>query len=185
MQKVKRSEILDYQTYQDQKSKLLPKILEIKAQHRIQIQPYFTFLFETQETIWYQIQEMMRLEKMVREQDILHEIETYNELLGDEGELGCTLLIEIDDVSLRDQKLREWVNLTQHIYVASSTGEKAYARYDQRQVGTDRLSAVQYLKFKLTKNSIPIKMGIDAPVLKVETELSSEQQKTLAADLAS
>jgi hypothetical protein len=101
-----RSEILDYVTWSEQREQAMPKVLAIKQRRRIHLGKYLTFLFENADTVRYQIQEMVRVEKMVKEAEIQHEIATYNELLGGAGELGCTLLIEIDDKSVRDMKLR-------------------------------------------------------------------------------
>ena len=100
MKLVTRQEILDYVTYEEQRDKFRKKIMKIKELRRINVAGVLSFLFENTDTVRYQIQEMIRVERMVKETDILHEIKTYNELLGDSGELGCTLLIEIDDLSL-------------------------------------------------------------------------------------
>ena len=69
----------------------------------IHVGQHLTFLFENTDTIRYQVQEMMRAERIVREADIQHELDTYNELLGGAGELGCCLLIEIDDRAEREK----------------------------------------------------------------------------------
>jgi hypothetical protein len=142
-----------------------------------------TFLFENTATIRYQIQEMVRAERMSREQDILHEMETYNELLGGPGELGCSLLIEIPDPAERDRKLREWLPLVGHLYAKLADGRKVRATFDPRQVGTDRLSSVQYLKFDV-KGEVPVAIGVDFPALGGETALTPEQREALRQDLA-
>ena len=123
--------------------------MRAKDARRVHVGPHLTFLFENHETILYQVQEMMRAERMVKEADIVHEIETYNELLGGPGEVGCTLLVELDDPSRRAEKLTQWLALPKHLYVARKDGTKAYARYDERQVGDTRVSSVQYLKFEV------------------------------------
>ncbi|MFT3913162.1 MAG: DUF3501 family protein [Anaeromyxobacteraceae bacterium] len=74
-------------------------------------------------------------------------METYNELVGGKGELGCSLLIEITDPEERAKKLGQWLALPKHLYVKTEDGEKHRARFDERQIGTDRLSSVQYLRF--------------------------------------
>ena len=51
-----------------------------------------------------------------------HELDTYNEVLGGKGELGCVLLIEIDDPQTRDRRLREWLRLPEHLYVKTASG---------------------------------------------------------------
>ena len=101
MKHVSRKEILDYVTYEDQRSEIREKIMKIKELRRINVGGILSFLFENIDTVRYQIQEMIRVERIVKEADIHHEIKTYNELLGKPGELGCTLLIEIDDPTER------------------------------------------------------------------------------------
>jgi len=67
---------------------------------------------------------MTRTERMVKEADIRHEIDTYNEVLGDDGEFGCTLLIEIDDPAVRDVKLKEWWGLPEKMYLLLENGTR-------------------------------------------------------------
>jgi hypothetical protein len=143
-----------------------------------------TLLFENTATTRYQIQEMIRAERMTGEAEIRHELETYNELLGGRGELGVSLLIELPEPEERDRKLREWLELPQHLYLLTEDGEKVRATFDPRQVGTDRLSSVQYLKFDV-RGRTPVAAGCDLPQLRVETPLAPEQRDALAADLAS
>ena len=95
MQKVLRGEILDFVTYEERRAELRTAAMAEKAVRRVHVGQNLTFLFENTTTVRYQILEMVRAERMVRESDIAHEIETYNELLGGPGELGCTLLVEI------------------------------------------------------------------------------------------
>jgi len=154
-----------------------------KEVRRVHAGETLTFLFENFETVRYQIQEMMRAEKIVREDDIAHEIETYNELLGGDGELGCTLLIEIDDALQRDVVLRKWIDLPRHLYVVTSAGARAHARFDERQIGRGRLSSVQYLKFAVGSEA-PRALGMDLPGLELEVELAPETRAALGQDLA-
>jgi hypothetical protein len=182
MRKVERSDVLDFKTYDDQRESLRRRVMEEKSKRRIHVGDHLTFLFETTETMLYQVHEMMRLEQIVREKEIQHEIDTYNQLLGGEGELGCTLLIEIDDAVLRDQKLKAWLNLPAHVYVRADDGEQIRASWDQAQVGDTRLSSVQYLKFHLGSRA-PVAIGADHPELRVEAELSKAQRDTLTLDL--
>lgn len=182
MRKVERSEILDYQTYIDQRDALREATFEIKKPRRVLVPPALNFLFETTETVRYQIQEMMRVEHMVREKDIQHELDTYNAILGDEGELGCTLLIEYDDPKVRDERLRALVKLAEHLYLELEDGTKVRPSFDAAQVGEDRLSSVQYLKFKVDAG-VPAALGADHPELTTRQELDSEQRAALLADL--
>lgn len=183
MKPIQRNEILDYMTYIDHRDRMRENVMAEKNRRRIHVGDDLTFLFENRDTMRYQIQEMMRIERLVREEDIEYEIETYNEVLGGDGELGCTLLIEIDDLDERNIKLKQWVGLPEHLYAKLADGKKVYAKFDGRQVDTDRLSAVQYIKFD-TAGKVPVAMGTDHPDLALETELSDDQQSALKEDLA-
>ena len=179
---VKRSEIVDYVTYEDMRGRFRAQVMKAKELRRIHIGEYLTLLFENHLTVRYQIQEMIRAERIVRESDIVHEIDTYNELLGSEGELGCTLLIEIEDAALRDRKLQEWRSLPEKIYAVLEDGTRIAARFDERQRGDGRLSSVQYLKFK-TRGAVPVAIGVDLDDLRNETLLKHDQREALRADL--
>lgn len=183
MKKVQRSDIVDYQTYNESRDAFRKVALAEKEARRIHVGSHLTFLFETTTTIRYQVQEMMRVEQIVRERDIQHEIDTYNELIGDRGELGCTLLIEIDDPKERDVKLRAWLELPKHLYIQLDDGERVRAQWDQRQVGESRLSSVQYLKFGIGDRT-PVAIGVDHPELTVSTTLTEAQGATLRSDAA-
>lgn len=183
MQKVQRADIVDYQTYSEARDAFRKQAIAEKETRRLHVGENLTFLFETTTTVRYQVQEMMRVEQIVREKDIQHEIDTYNELLGDRGELGCTLLIEIDDPKERDIKLRAWRDLPKHLYLLLDDGQRANALWDQRQVGDERLSSVQYLKFQVGERT-PVAIGVDHPALSAETQLTELQQRTLRQDAA-
>ena len=183
MKPVDRSEILDFVTYSEQRDTLRPQALAAKAPRRIQLSGgTFTFLFENRDTVRYQVQEMMRAERIVKETDIVHELSTYNELLGGPGELGCTMLIGIDDEAERAIKLQEWLALPQHVYLERADGSRVRPTFDPRQVGEQRLSSVQYLKFAV--GEAPVAIGIDLPQVEVRQELSADQRGALEADLA-
>lgn len=181
MRKVDRSEIVDYQTYDDTRAAIRQGILEIKRPRRIHVGPYLTFLFENAQTLRYQIQEIMRVERIVREAEIQREVETYNDLLGGPGELACCLLVEIDDRDDREKKLRAWKDLPDRIYIRTDAG-LVRPLYDLTQVESDRISAVQYLKWPLGGQA-PLAVGCDHPELTAETLLDAEQRAALLADM--
>lgn len=181
MRKVKRSEILDYVTYEDQRKCIRQEAMRLKESRRIHLGEYLTFLFENTDTIRYQIQEMIRAEKIVRESAIMHEIDTYNELLGGPGELACVLLIGLPDPEERALKLKEWVGLQENVYLVLESGKRIHPQWDKRQVD-DKLSSVQYLKFN-TLGKAPLLIGVDHPGMKEEMELGVSQRDALAEDL--
>jgi hypothetical protein len=182
MKPVERSEIVDYATYEDTRDAFRAEIIRIKAPRRVHVGEYLTILFENHTTIRYQIQEMIRAERIVRESDIRHEMDTYNELLGREGEFGCTLLIEIEDPAVRDQKLKEWWSLPEKVYLLLDDGTRVRATFDERQRGNNRLSSVQYVRFD-TKGAVPVGAGIDLSDLQAETALTEDQRAALRSDL--
>ncbi len=183
MTPVERKEILDYVTYDGQRAKIREGILRIKEVRRVIVGDALTFLFENRDTVRYQVQEMMRTERIVKEADIAHEMRTYNELLGKEGELGCTLLIGIDDEAERDVKLRQWMGLNATLYVEVEGGDRVHPTWDPRQVGDDRLSSVQYLKFDVAGRT-PVAVGAHHPGVDARTELTAAQSAALVEDLA-
>jgi hypothetical protein len=181
---VERSEIVDYQTYEELRPDIRAAVMKEKEPRRIHVGPHLTFLFETHATMRYQIQEMMRAEQLVKEAEILHEIETYNEVLGGPGELGCTLLVELETPEQRERKLSAWLDLPRHLYAKLADGTKVRPSYDERQVGEERVSSVQYLKFKVGDKA-PVAVGCDHPDpdLNHETKLADAQVAALQGDL--
>jgi hypothetical protein len=179
---VDRSEILDYVTYGEQRDAIRASALGAKSMRRILVGEYFTFLFENHETVRYQVQEMLRIERIVKEDDIQHELDTYNELIHPRGTIGCTLMVGIDDEAERDVKLRAWMGLNEHIYAKLPDGTRLGPTWDPRQVGDDRLSSVQYLTFTIGDEA-PSAIGIEMPEIEMETELSGPQRDALRQDL--
>jgi hypothetical protein len=182
VKRVERSDILDYVTYSERREAIRDSALRAKSVRRILVGEHFTFLFENRETVIYQVQEMMRIERIVKEDDIQHELDTYNELIHPDGTLGCTMLVGIDDEAVRDQKLQEWMGLNDHIYAELPDGSRARPTWDPRQVGETRLSSVQYLSFPLGPEP-PLTIGIEMPGIEAETQLSDAQRDALRADL--
>ncbi len=182
MRPLRREEILDLSTYEQARAEIRPAVMEAKRRRRVHLGDRLTFLFENTATMRYQVQEMMRAERMVREEEIRHELETYGALLGGPGELAATLLIEIPEPEERDRRLREWLSLPTHVYLRLESGERVYPRFDARQVGADRLSSVQYLKFDV-RGSVPVAVGCDLGPLTGEQPFTGEQLAALAEDL--
>lgn len=181
MRLVSRSELLDFLTYADQREQIRASALAAKHLRRVIVADVLTFLFENHETIRYQILEMIRVEQIVREADIEHELRTYNELIGQNGDLGCTVLIGLDDPKEREEKLIEWIDLPRYLYVRMADGQKVRALWDPRQLSERRLSSVQYVKFPVG-GKIPLACGSDMPGLTGESSLTKDQQLALESD---
>ncbi len=180
--RIERSEIVDYVTYKERRPVERPKIIEMKKPRRVHLGEYLTFLFENRATIKYQIQEMTLAEKIVKEDEIKHEIDTYNELFGEPGSFPVVLLVEIEDEEERKEKLEKWFDLPKTLYVVTENGEKVYANYDERQISDVKLSSVQYLYFN-TKGVPITAIGTDLEYIKQEVKLTDVQKAALDADL--
>jgi hypothetical protein len=182
MKKVSRAEVRKPAEYAAVREEFRRSVLDQKDKRRIHVGDYLTFLFENHDTVLYQIQEMIRAENIVNEPEVQHEMQTYNELLGDKGELGCTLLIEIDDVSRRNELLARWKDLPSSLYIETLSGSRVPAQFDPRQIGEGRISSVHYLKFRLG-DQVPAKVGCSHPDVDASTALSPEQTAALCRDL--
>ena len=183
MKRIQRSDIVDYQTYEEIRPVFRARVMTEKDRRRIHVGACFTFLFENELTMRYQVMEMMRVEQIVRERDIRREIETYDGLLGNDGALACTLLVEMDDPEQRGNKLHEWRDLPDHIYLRMADGRLCRPTFDEGQRDAERISAVQYLMFQVGKD-VPVALGIDHRDIAVETILTEHQRAALAEDLA-
>jgi Protein of unknown function (DUF3501) len=148
MKAVQMAQILPYDQYERLRPLLRPLFIAEKDRRRLAVGEHLTLLFENAQTVWYQVEEMLRSERITSEDGIAHELDTYNELLPGPNELGATLLIEFTDTASRDENLRNLAGLENHISLAIGD-RRQKARVDLRQVSTERVSSVQFLRFAL------------------------------------
>ena len=185
MKPVSRDEILDFLTYTERREGIRASAMAAKALRRVHAGAHLTFLFENPETVRYQVLEMVRAEQLVREADIRHELDTYNALLGEDGDLGATLLIEIEDEAERANLLRAWRDLPGSIHLVLEGGATVPARWDGAQMSEDKLSSVQFLLFPVGRRARPAGLRIQHPALAEEVSFSPETRVALAGDLQS
>ena len=188
MRPIEVSEIKNIAEYELERPELRPNMIALKDRWHVRVGGHLTFLFENRETVRYQIQEMMRIERIVRPAEIAHEVETYNELIPTEGELSATLLIEFETAEERDVRLRQLIGIEDHIWLAAGDTPPAPARFDNRQIAERKVSAVQYLKFQLSpEQAAAFKTGarlvVDHPAYQAERELTAAEREELAGDL--
>src|SRR6476646_6729472 len=107
MKRVERSELLGLGPYEQVRESFRKRIIEDKRQRRFIVCDEVSVVFESHDTVLYQIQEMLRTERITKESAIQHEIDTYNELIPAEGELSATMFVEIPDGEVRDRRLVE------------------------------------------------------------------------------
>ncbi|TNF30955.1 MAG: DUF3501 family protein [Deltaproteobacteria bacterium] len=184
MRKVARADIADWQAYSVRRPEVRRHLLEeVRPPRRVHVGEHLTLLFENRETVAYQVQELVRAERLEREADIQQELDTFNARLGDDGVLGFTLVIEIADPDERARLLAAWTLLLTHLYAHFDDGARAYATPDPRQVGAGPLATVHVMKLD-TGGRTPVAIGSDWEGHRVEALLSEAQRAALAADLA-
>jgi hypothetical protein len=149
MRPVSLADILDIAQYEKQRPGLRPRYLELKARRRMSVGPHLTLLWENRDTAWYQIEEMMRIERIDDEEAIRHEIDTYNDLVPGDGELKATMLLELPEPAERDAKLRALTGLERCVHLRVGDAHDVRAGFDARQMNAEKLSSVQFVTFAL------------------------------------
>jgi len=191
MNKVAPSEILDIAQYEKARDGFRRRIIGLKKNRRLPVGPMVTFVFENHDTILFQIQEMMRAERIVDDDAIRREIDTYNQLLPDENELAATMLIELPDAArIRDEITKfHGVNTGEATYVRVGD-ERAPGVFDAGQSDDRRISAVQYVRFRFSDaqreafvtGANPARLVIDHPNYRHEALTSVAVREELAKD---
>jgi hypothetical protein len=153
LKKIAFEEILALADYERVRNRLRPLFIHEKERRRLHVGSHLTFIFENAQTAWYQVEEMIRTEKITERDAIQHEVDTYNELIPAAGELAATLLIEYAEPRERDAALARLVGVERHLWLKIGT-QKIAARFDDRQMSDEKISAVQFVRFALE--------GIDA-----------------------
>ena len=186
-------DLLDVDSYETIRSEYRQRLLAHKAERRVEVGDLVSITFEDRETVRYQIQEMARVEQLRDARKLAHEIEVYGELLPDESSLAATLFIEIAQMDRIRSELDRLLGIDE--CVALEIGEPgatttARARFDERQLEEDRISAVHYLRFPLSPEQreqflggATARISIDHPAYRETTELPAATRASLRRDL--
>ncbi len=190
MKKVVLDDILGFAAYEKVRQEFRQDIIEKKKRRRVAVGDKISMVFENRDTVIFQIQEMLRAERIGDLDKIREEIAVYNELIPNTAELSATMFLEIEDQShLRDDLLKflgidEAVSLKVGSHVVSACFEEGRSK-------DDKISAVQYLRFPFDAAAQGAFVGgekaelvIDHPNYRVTVPLTPEVQKSLAEDLA-
>ena len=193
-QPVARTEVLDIAQYEKARPKFREQVLELKSKRQIHVGENFYFIFENHTTALYQIQEMMRVERIVDEEAIQHEIDTYNELVPKDGGLVATLLLEYETAEEREVVLPKLMGIENHIWIAVGDLPRVGAQFDQAQIGDTRVSSVQYIKFPLQQahrdgwldaaRSGRLSLVVDHPAYTAEAGIPEDIAAALAKDFS-
>ncbi|MBS2015847.1 MAG: DUF3501 family protein [Deltaproteobacteria bacterium] len=150
MKPIERGEVLGLAEYESIRDRFRARVIEEKKRRRIALGPNATCVFENRDTALLQIQEMLRTERITREAAILHEIETYNQLVPGDRELSATVLIEIDDKADREKFLYDAKGLDR-AFALVVAGTACPGKHDEAREHPERTTAVHYLKFPLAE----------------------------------
>ncbi|MCL2725797.1 MAG: DUF3501 family protein [Polyangiaceae bacterium] len=148
MKPVTRGEVLGLAEYEQIRDPFRARVIEEKKRRRVALGPHATCIFENRDTVLLQIQEMLRTERISRESAIMHEIDTYNELIPNDHEISATIMIELDDKTERERFLVEAKGLDR-CFALVVDGHKCRGKHDEVRENPDRTTAVHYVKFQL------------------------------------
>ena len=191
MKQISKTDILGLAEWERTRAVLRQVFIHEKERRRLAVGSHLTFLFENTATVWYQIEEMIRSERMTDPAAIEHEIETYNELIPARGEISATLLIEFAEARERDAALRRLVGIEKNLWL--KLGDvRAPLKFDERQMSSERVSSVQFVRFQVGMDSEAfLKLALanqvaiqaDHPNLGAEAKIGGDLAKSLAEDL--
>lgn len=169
-----------------------PEIIAHRKLRTVHLGDHVTLQFESETTIRYQIQEMLRIEKIFEEEGIAHEIETYAPLVPDGGNWKATLLIEYIDINERRRELARLIGIEDRLFIEVEGHDRVHAIADEdldRENG-EKTSAVHFVRFELTpamrasvKAGAAVKLGCDHTHYPAHVMIAPETLASLAGDL--
>ena len=168
-------------------------IIAYKKNRRISLGPNVMLTFENEKTLTFQIQEIMRAERLVHDKQIQVEVDVYNTIMPPENGLSATLFIEVvEEVKIRPV-LNKFIGLTdrQSLYL-DINGEKIYAEFEQGREEENKISSVHYVQFQFsseqknnfTDSESKTKLGIDYKEYKYTETVPDGLQRSLCEDLS-
>ena len=192
--KLTREDLYSLEKYAEVRSDFRTKVLAHKRHRQVSIGPVATLYFEDRLTMQYQIQEMLRVERIFEATGIQEELDAYNPLIPDGNNWKATFMIEVPDENERRQVLALLVGIEDRVWVRVGDAEPVFAIADEDMDRTtaEKTSSVHFLRFDLTpamvaaaKQGAAIGMGIDHPEYRHEiAAIADDVRASLVADLA-
>jgi hypothetical protein len=194
MKKIDLSDVKGLQEYELIRDDWRKQVIAEKARRRILLGPSMSLVFENRLTVLNQVQEMCRAERIAKPEAVQQEIDVYNELLPDPGEVAATLMIEITEERRIQPELDRLIGLSSGRHLWIDLGERRiFARFLEGQGREDRISAVQFLRFPLGSDAatrqaleegrIPALLRVAHPTYEAAAELPLTTRLELARDL--
>lgn len=194
MAKITRDSLLTLEAYAKARPAMRSEVMAHKAQRTVPLGNHVTLIFEDELTMRYQVQEMLRAEKIFEEAGIQDELDAYNPLVPDGNNWKATMLIEYVDEAERRKKLAELKGIEDRVWVQVAAFDPVFAIADEdmERANAEKTSAVHFLRFELTpdmaqaaKAGATIDIGIDLAAYPVEaTRIKPDVRDSLVNDLA-
>lgn len=193
MQALTRDDLFSLEQYAVQRAAFRAKVMAHKQSRRVPIGAHATLYFEDRLTMQYQIQEMLRVERIFEPAGIQEELDAYNPLIPDGDNWKATFMVEYEDVDERRDALTRLIGIEDKVWVQAGDEDRvlAIADEDLERENADKTSSVHFLRFQLpaatiqaVKSGAPIRMGIDHPEYSYEVVLDDSRRAALAGDLA-
>lgn len=194
MGKVTRESLMTLEAYAKARPEFRRKVLEHKKNRKVALGAHVTLLFEDELTVRYQIQEMLRIEKIFEEEGIEHELEAYNPLIPDGRNFKATMLIEYDDVEVRRRELARLKGIEDRLWVQVEGAPRVFAIADEdlERENEEKTSAVHFVRFELSdvmaaalRRGAALSVGVDHENYRAEASpLPDAVRAALVADLA-
>jgi uncharacterized protein DUF3501 len=151
MKLLTQQDVLSQEEYERQREAFRSRIIALKQRRRISVGPLITLVFENHETLRFQVQEMIRVERIVEPAKVQDELDVYNALLPSQNELSATLLIEITDEARIKERLDAFMGLDRGQTVAIvAGGERAFGEFEGGHSHETKISAVHFVRFRPT-----------------------------------
>ena len=192
MNQLTRNDLYSLEKYSAIKTDFRAKVMEHKKHRRVPVGEHATLYFEDALTMQYQVQEMLRLERIFEPEGIQDELDVYNPLIPNGSNWKATFMVEYDDVEERKIALAQLIGIENTVWVKVGNLDKVFAiaNEDLDRSAPDKTSAVHFMRFELTPGMVAaaklgaaIKSGIDHLAYHHETELAEDKRNSLAGDL--
>jgi hypothetical protein len=193
MGKLTRDDLYSLEKYAAIRSEFRAKVIAHKANRRLAIGAYATLYFEDSLTMQYQVQEMLRLERIFEQEGIQQELDVYNPLIPDGSNWKATFMVEYEDVEERHAALARLIGIEKTVWVQAEGYGKVYpiSNEDLDRETEDKTAAVHFLRFELTpemvaaiKRGAKVSAGIDHPAYREEVVMPARVRDSLAGDLS-
>ena len=190
---IKRESLLSLEAYARERNAFRTRVMEHKKRRTVHLGDHLMLLFEDELTIRYQVQEMLRIERIFEEADIQGELDVYNPLVPDGTNWKATMLIEYPDVAERKRMLERLKGIEREVWVQvqGCTGVHAIADEDLERETEEKTSSVHFLRFELTpemcralREGAGVSVGVDHAEYRARVELAADVRAALAADVA-